>query len=340
MMALAEPALRLMGAEADVLPLGTTYMRAAAAGLGFQSIIFASSAALRGTGDTRTPMVIAVVANAINIVLDYVLISGFLWAPKMGVLGSGVAFSVANTVGALMILYILARGRGFLKYGPSDILRVSRKGLRRILAVGLPTGIEQMQFMVAFMLYARIISGLGTASFAAHTVALRAEALAIMPGFALGIAAATLVGQSLGAGRVRSAERAASLTHLYAMIFMLSVGVVLFAFAPWVTRVFTNDPEIVDIGADLLRIFAFALPGLGTSASLAGGLRGAGDTRAVLGIYTASAWLIRIPLALFLALPMGMGAQGAWIGSVVDNTVRGSAIWWRFRRGRWKDIHV
>ena len=340
MLVLAEPALRVMGAESDVVPLGTTYVRAGASTLALQSVIFAGSSALRGSGDTRTPMMITVAVNVVNLALAYVLISGFLWAPKMGVLGSGLAFSMANAFGAMLALVVLARGRGYLKYGPSDVFRVSRSGLRRILAVGLPTGIEQLQFQLAFMVYARIISGLGTASYAAHTVALRAEGLAIMPGFAFGIAAATLVGQALGAGRVRSAERAAALTHAYSMAFMVSIGIVLFAFAPWVTRVFTDDPEVVDIGSDLPRIFAFALPGLGTSASLAGGLRGAGDTRMVMAIYMASAWALRIPVALVLALPLGMGAQGAWLGAVVDNSVRGAAIWWRFRRGHWKDIRV
>ena len=340
MLVLAEPALRLMGAESDVVHLGTTYIRAGAATLALQSVIFAGSSALRGAGDTRTPMMITVAVNIVNLALAYVLISGFLWAPEMGVLGSGVAYSTANAFGAVLILALLARGRGYLKYGPSDIVRVSREGLRRILAVGLPSGIEQLQFQLAFMVYARIISGLGTASYAAHTVALRAEGLAIMPGFAFGIAAATLVGQALGAGRTRSAERAAALSQAYAMVAMVSVGVLLFAFAPWVTRIFTDDPEVVDIGADLLRIFAFALPGLGTSAALAGGLRGAGDTRVVMGIYTASAWLLRIPVAFLLAIPLGLGAQGAWLGAVVDNSVRGTAIWWRFRSGQWKGKRV
>jgi Na+-driven multidrug efflux pump len=171
-------------------------------------------------------------------------------------------------------------------------------------------------------------------------VALRAEGLAIMPGFAFGIAAATLVGQALGARRTVAAERAARLCFFYATIFMVSTGIILLVAAPQVTRIFTDDPEVVDIGADLLRIFAFALPGLGISAALGGGLRGAGDTRAVMAIYTVCAWLLRIPVAFVLAIPLGLGAQGAWMGSVADNSVRGLAIWYRFRQGRWTQIKV
>lgn len=337
---LAGPALRAMGAESDVLPLGATYMKAGAAAMLFQAVTLGGNAALRGVGDTRTPMVIAIVVNLINVVLAYALISGFWIAPELEVLGSGLALAIANGVGTAIVLLLLVRGMGVLRYRLEGPALASWTGMQRVLSVGLPAGVEQVQFQVAFMLYARIISGLGTTAYAAHTVALRAEMLAIMPGWAFGVAAATLVGQALGAGRPQAAERAARLSHYYALALMTLTGLVLLALAPQVTRIFTGDPEVIDTGADLLRIFAFALPGLGTSAALAGGLRGAGDTRAVMTIYTFSAWLMRLPFAFLFAITLGLGAQGAWLGSVVDNTVRGSAMWLRFRQGKWKGIQV
>jgi putative MATE family efflux protein len=340
MVVLAEPMVRLMGAEKDVVPLGATYIRAVGPSMAVQSLLFAAGGALRGVGDTRTPMLITLLANLVNVVLAYVLISGALWAPEMGVLGSGLAYCLATIVGALAMAGLFVRGISGLRYHLGRAARVSRSGIGRVLTVGLPAGVEQIQFQIAFMIYARIVAGLGTEAYAAHTVALRAEGLAILPGFAFGIASATLVGQALGAGRSDAAERAAGICHFYSTIFMVGTGLVLLAAAPQVTRVFTSDSEVVDIGADLLRIFAFALPGLGTSAALAGGLRGAGDTRAVMGIYTVCAWLLRIPVAFAFAIPLGLGAQGAWLGSVVDNSVRGVAIWFRFRQGRWKAIKV
>jgi putative MATE family efflux protein len=338
--ALAGPAMRLMGAEEDVAPLGVTFMRAAGPGLVVQSLIFAGGSALRGAGDTRTPMLVTLFANLVNLVLAYFLISGALWAPKMGVLGSGLAYTLANAMGALLVVVIFVRGRSGLRYDLRRAAQLSRQGIQRILNVGLPAGFQEIQFQVAFIIYARIVAGLGTEAYAAHTVALRAEGLAIMPGFAFGIAAATLMGQALGGRRVEAGERAAGICHFYATIFMVCTGLVLLAAAPQVTRIFTDDSEVIDIGSDLLRIFAFALPGLGTSAALGGGLRGAGDTRAVMGIYTVCAWLLRIPVAFVFAIPLGFGAQGAWVGSVVDNSVRGLAIWFRFRQGRWKAIKV
>jgi putative MATE family efflux protein len=337
---LAGPALRLMGAESDVVPLGITFMEAGAAAMLFQSVMFGGNAALRGVGDTRTPMLVTLIVNFINVVLAYLLISGFWFAPALGVLGSGLAYSIASAAGAVIVLALLARGKGILRYRLEGMALASWTGMQRVLAVGGPAGIEQVQFQIAFILYARIVSGLGTAAYAAHTVALRAEMLAMMPGYAFGVAAATLVGQALGAARPHAAERAARLSHYYAVTLMVAIGAVMLALAPQVTRVFTDDKEVIDIGADLLRIFAFALPGLGTSTALAGGLRGAGDTRAVMLIYTFSAWLLRLPFAFLFAIPLGLGAQGAWLGSVIDNSARGTGMWLRFRQGKWKGIKV
>lgn len=341
--ALAGPGLRLMGAESDVLPMGRQFMWAGAVGVAFQSILFTAGASLRATGDTRTPMLLTIIVNIVNLALAYSLITGLGPLPGLRVVGSGLGFGLANATGGLLALAILARGRGVLHYHLPSALRLTRPGIRRILRVGLPAGMEQVQFQAAFMVYARIVSGLGTDAYAAHTVALRTESLAMMPGWAFGIAATTMVGQCLGAKRPETAERAARLAQLYTVAVMTSVGALLFLFAPQVVRIFVREsdsPKVVETGAQLLRVFAFALPGLGTSSALAGALRGAGDTRGVMVIFAASAWLVRIPVAFLLALPLGLGAAGAWVGAVADNTTRAGVIWGRFRRGRWKAIGV
>lgn len=340
---LAGPAMRVMGAEPDVIPMGRHFMWAGAIGVGFQSILFTAGAAFRASGDTRTPMALTIMVNIINLLAAFTAITGLGLFPGLGVVGSGFGFTLANTVGALTALAILARGRGVLQYDMRQALRLTADGIWRILRVGLPGGMEQVQFQIAFMVYARIVSGLGTDAYAAHTVALRAEGLAMMPGWAFGIAATTLVGQCLGARRPATAERAARLAQFYAVAIMTGIGAVIFAFAPAVVRVFvagSGSGQVVDIGAKLLRVFAFALPGLAISTALAGALRGAGDTRAVMVIFAASAWAVRIPIAFVLAIPLGFGAAGAWVGAVADNSTRAAAIWARFHHGRWKSIAV
>jgi Na+-driven multidrug efflux pump len=132
---LAGPALRAMGAESEVVPLGTTFMQAAGATMFFQAVTFAGGGALRGIGDTRTPMVIALIVNVVNVILAYVLISGFWVAPEMGVLGSGLALSLASALGAVIVLVLLVRGKGILRYRLAGRALASWTGMRRVLSV-------------------------------------------------------------------------------------------------------------------------------------------------------------------------------------------------------------
>jgi putative MATE family efflux protein len=181
--------------------------------------------------------------------------------------------------------------------------------------VGLPAGIENLQFNLAFMVYTRIIASLGSAALAAHRVTLSVEGLAFNPGFALGVATATIVGQSLGAGRPDLAERSAKVALLWGLLIMTSTGVVLMAFGGPITSLFVGGEdadEVADIGRQLLFIFGFAMPGMAISLTLAGGLRGAGDTRAVLGIGVFGIWVVRLLPAYLLAITLGFDAPGAW----------------------------
>ena len=209
--------------------------------------------------------------------------------------------------------------------------------VKRLSNVGVPAGLEEVQFMLAFLVYTRLVSGLGTAAIAAHIIALRTLELAIAPGFAFGAAATTLVSRFLGARQPAIAERAAIITQIWAIGTMVVLGGTLAIFAPQFVGVFVDDQEVIDIGAKLLRIFAIAFPFMGLHASLGGALRGAGDVRYVLGVITVTAWLVRIPVAVVLVIVFGMGAPGAWIGATTENIVRGGIIWQRFRAGAWKE---
>ncbi|KKL55608.1 hypothetical protein LCGC14_2253730, partial [marine sediment metagenome] len=159
-------------------------------------------------------------------------------------------------------------------------------------------------------------------------------------GFALGVAATTLVGQALGAGRPEQAQRVAISAARIAFVGMTAVGVVLMIFGGTITRLFINDDDVVDIGRKLLLIFGFALPALSVSLSLGGALRGAGDTRAVLGIMTAGVWGVRLAPAYLLAVVAGFGVPGAWVAAVIDINTRALLMFLRFRQGRWKRIKV
>ena len=336
----AEPMLRIMGAEPAALDLGVDYMQAAALGIPFYSVLFASNACLQGAGDTRTPMVIMLAVNLINGILSWALINGLGPFPEYGVRGAGLGYFGAAIAGALLAAYSVFRRDSVVHLSPSKVTSIDPAETRRILKVGLPTGVEQLQFMASFLLYTRIIASLGTTALAAHQVALRIEGLTFQPGFALGVAATTLVGQALGAKRPDLAEKAAAAAGRIAFVFMTAVGVTLMIFGGPITRLFIDDDEVVDIGRKLLLIFGIALPALSISMSLGGALRGAGDTRAVLGIMTIGVWGVRLVPAYFLAIVVGLGVPGAWLAAVMDINTRALLMFLRFRQGRWKRIDV
>ncbi len=336
----AEPMLRIMGAEPAALNQGVDYMQAAALGIPFYSVLFASNACLQGAGDTRTPMLIMLAVNLINGLLSWALINGLGPFPEYGVTGAGLGYFGAAIAGALLAAYSVLRRDSVVHLSPSKVTSIDSVETRRILKVGLPTGAEQLQFMASFLLYTRIIASLGTSALAAHQVALRIEGLTFQPGFALGVAATTLVGQALGAKRPDLAEKAAAAAGRIAFVFMTVVGVTLMIFGGPITRLFIDDDEVVDIGRKLLLIFGIALPALSVSLSLGGALRGAGDTRAVLGIMTIGVWGVRLVPAYFLAVVVGLGVPGAWLAAVMDINVRAILMFLRFRQGRWKRIDV
>ncbi len=336
----AEQAMALLRARPDVVELGARYIRAVTPSLLPSLILAAGGSVLRGAGDTRSPMLIMIAVSILNLVLGYTLIYGALGLPALGVLGAGIAASISRAMGAIGIVAVLVKGSGILKYRLSSALSFDLSEMRRIFGIGLPAGAEQAQMQIAFTIYAVIISSLGTVTYAAHAVAMRVEGFAFMPGWGFGIAAMALVGQSLGAERPEIGEKAAYLAQRYAMILMTVVGALMFFFGRQLSSIFISDPEVIRVSALGVKVWAFAMPMLGTSNTLAGALRGAGDTRWVFVFMTLCIWIVRLPVAYALAHMAHLGAAGAWTGAVLDINVRGALAWRRFARGKWKTIKI
>ncbi len=335
--------LGMLGAQAGAKHQGTVYLKAAAVGMPFWSLVYAGNASQQGAGDTRTPMITGVVVNIANILIAYTLINGAGPAPKLNVLGSGAGFTGAAMIGCVLVLTILSLRKEGVHWSLLKAAKFDPADARRVLDVGIPAGVEQAQFNVAFMLYTRIIASLGTAALAAHGVTLAIQSLTFNVGFALSVATTALVGQSLGARRPDLAERSAYVTMRYSLIFMVIMGVVMMLMGRQIVGLFVggdNADEVVDIGRKLIFIFAFALPGVAISLSLGGALRGAGDTRAVLAIMAGTTWIVRLVPAYVFAIVLGLGVPGAWLAAVLDINVRAMLMFLRFRRGKWKQIVV
>lgn len=335
--------LGMMGAEPGAKHEGAVYLEGLAVGMPFWSLMFAGSAALQGAGDTRTPMVVGVIVNVVNAVLAYVMINGIGPSPRMDVLGSGAAFAGAAIIGAFLIITVMSLRPGAIRWSLATALHFDRVEAGRILNVGVPAGVEQGQFMFAFMIYTRIIASLGTTALAAHGVTLAIQSLTFNVGFAISVATSAIVGQSLGAGRPDLAQRSTYLAMWYSMLFMAVLGASLMVFGEGITGLFIageDADEVMDIGGQLLFIFAFAMPALGSSLSISGALRGAGDTRSVLLIMAGSTWIIRLVPAYLLAVPLGLGVPGAWMAAILDINTRSLLMFLRFRQGKWKHIKV
>ncbi len=336
----AEQLLGLFQAQPEVIAIGKDYIRANAPGIFFFIIVIGGESIFRGAGDTRTPMIVIIIMEVIGTILAYILINGFLSIPAQGVLGAGIARAVASFIGGALMLAILIRGKGILKYELRSALSFDWNEIKRILRVGLPAFANSLQMRVAFSIYTIILSSLGTTVYAAHALTMRVEEFAFMPSFGFGIAATALVGQSLGAKKPDLAKKAGYLIQRYCVITMVILGAIIFIFSRQLIGIFVNDAEVIRIGAMGLRIWAFALPGMAISNSLSGGLRGAGDTRWVFLLTTIGMWLMRVGGGALLVLVLNLGAPGAWVGAVLDYNIRALLMWWRFAGGKWQTIEV
>ena len=326
MFALAPWLMQAMGAEPDVRAAGRRTTCAAGC-LGFPMLmaLYAVSGSLRGMGNTWMPMVILIIVNLVNLVVTYSLISGSVARSRHPGIGHRLRDGRDHRRRAGARARGERGGAGAAERRAAS-LHVSRESFGRLFHIGLPVGLEEAQFMLAFLVYTRIVARLGTDQLAAHSLALRSLELAILPGFALGTAATALVGQYLGAGRPDLAEDVAKRVRAFALMALCTMAVLQFILAPYIVRLFVDDPAVVDTATKLLRVFSFALPGMAIHASLSGALRGAGDVRYVLGTFTFTAWCVRVPMAAFMVIVLGFGAPFAWAGAVTENWVRAGLI--------------
>jgi len=366
-LALAVPIMVALRAPADVVAPGANYLSIVSTTFLLAAWMFIGNAALRGAGDTRSPMLVMLAVNMVNIVVAYLFIYGPGPFPQLGVEGSALGAAAGRGVGGLLVTGLLLRGRAFrtrsgsaaaeeqeaasaldsvgasaagvdrLRLRPR-LLRPDAVPLRRILNIGLPAGAEQLMMRLGMITYATTVAALGTAAFAAHQIALQAESLSYMPGFGFAVAATTLVGQGLGAGDPDRAKADTYQAYRLALVLMSFMGLVFFFFPEQIMSIFIDDPAVIRLGVWPLRLVAFSQPMLATMMVFAGALRGAGDTRATLGITAAGLWLVRVPLAFLLTPTLGL--VGAWIAMGVDLNLRGLGMWLRFRSGKWAMIKV
>jgi MATE family multidrug resistance protein len=336
----AEPVVRLMGAEPQVVTLGGGYLRIVSQTAIFLVTMFVAGGALRGAGDTRTPMLVTGFINLVNAVASYVLIFGHLGLPALGVDGSAWGAGVARAAGTAIMLVVLLRGRRRVSIAGREGWGFHPDLIQRVLRLGIPSMFEQLLLSGGMLLYSVITISLGTTVYATQRITFNALSISFLPGFGFAMAATALTGQSLGAKQPDVAERATWYAVRVAAIWMSSMGLMLILAGQPIMRLFSQDPEIVVLGAAALRVIALSQPFQAFGQVLAGGLRGAGDTRFPMGVTFAGIWLVRLPLGYLMGPLLGYGLPGVYVSNVLDAFVRAGACFLRYRTGRWRQIEV
>ncbi len=330
--------LVLMGASPETVAAGASYTRVMYGGMATILLLFLNNAIFRGAGDAATAMRALWLANGINIVLDPCLIFGLGPFPELGLMGAAVATTIGRGIGVLYQFWCLTRAkrlkvtRADVRFFPgviTKLLRLSAGGVGQML---IPTA--------SYVALIRILASFGSDVLAGYVVSIRIVIFVILPSWGLSNAAATLVGQNLGARKPERAERAVWITGMWNTAFMVVVTVVFVWLAPGIIHIFTTDPNVAPVGIESLRIISYGYVFYAWGMVMMQAFNGAGDTVTPTWINFFCFWLFQIPLAWLLAMPLGLGPTGVFVAIALSYSLSAvvGIVW--FRRGTWKEKKV
>ncbi len=335
----AEDLLRLMGADSWTLIHGSSYMQWMLGGNIVIMLLFVINAVFRGAGDAAIAMWVLGIANGLNIILDPLLIFGWGPIPAMGLEGAAIATNIGRGCGVLIQLWLLFKGGKHIRVTFSD-LYWNTKAMLSIIKTSLG-GVGQMIIgMTSWIFLMRILADIGSEAVAGATIALRIMLFCMMPAWGLSNAAATLVGQNLGAADPRRAESTIWKIGKYNMFFLLIVSAIFFFFSETLIGYFTDTPQVIKVGGKWLEILSYSFFIYGWWMVATQAFNGSGDTGTPTKINFVFFWLIQIPLAYFLAIYQDWGYSGVFWAVFFSETSAGIFTLWLFTRGKWKSQKV
>lgn len=336
----AKPMVIFMGStEAIVTKWATQYLQIQM--IGFLSFALTSTvtASLRAVGDSKTCMIYNLIANVVNVIFNWLLIYGNLGFPELGVAGASLATVLGQVVAFIIAFIVIIRGNGFLKLEFKLGFKPDKVVLGNMVNIGLPAMVEQLLMRAGMIIFAKTVASLGTTAYATHQVCMNIQALSFMTGQAFAVSATTMMGQSLGKRRTDMAQAYCSRTRKVGLVFSLILAAVFILFGAEIVGLYNSDPEIIRIGGQIMLFVAFLQPFQSSQFIIAGGLRGAGDTKAT-AIFTFITVLLVRPIVAIVLVHFGLGLYGAWAAMATDQILRSALVLYRYNSGKWKLIKL
>jgi putative MATE family efflux protein len=331
--------LLFMGAEPDVVASGVAYARIIFAGNLAIILLFLINGAFRGAGQPHLAMRALWISNGANIILDPLLIFGIGNIEGLGLEGAAWATTIGRSIGVFYQLYHLFNGKHLLKIAGKNVV-MNSSVIIRIIKVSAGGMVQFLIESASWIFLTRIIAEFGSNALAGYTIAFRVILFTLLPAWGLSSAAATLVGQNLGAQKARRAEISVWITARYNVIFLGLVTFLFIIMGKNIAGLFTDDAEVIIIASEALKIITLGYIFFGLGMVMIQAFNGAGDTRTPAAINILVLWLIEIPLAYLLAITLGFGATGIFVAIACCHSLHALVSWWLFRKGKWKTVKV
>lgn len=328
--------MRLMGAAPGVTASAVVYLRITFAGLVFFYGYFVFQSLMRGVGDVTTPMYIVLATVILNLILDPVFILGFGPVPAMGVKGAAVTTVMTQGLAAVVGIWLLFSGKYGIRLRVRNLLPDFAL-IKKMVGLGVPASLEQSTRAAGLTVMTLLVASFGTTAIAAYGIGIRILSFVIIPALGFSMAASTLVGQNMGAGKMDRAEATAVQASWVAFIVLTGIGALAFVFAVPLVRAFIpGDPAVISGGAHFIRLMAFTFGMIGVQQVINGVFRGSGNTLVAMMFAIISLWVLRFPLAYVLSKHTVLGVDGIWWAFPISNTLAAAAALVWFARGSWK----
>ncbi|WP_425638480.1 MATE family efflux transporter [Algoriphagus yeomjeoni] len=334
--AVASPLMNLVGAGPEILNDSVTYFQVSSFGFVFLFMFFVFQSLMRGIGNVLLPMYIVFGTVLLNLILDPLFIFGYGSIEGYGVAGAAIASIITQGLSAAAGLYILFRGKQGIKIKLS-CMKLEFKWVKRMFELGIPASLEQSSRAAAMTVMVMLVTSFGSEIVAAYGIGARILSLVIVPSIGMGIATTTLVGQNIGAGQIKRAEKIGDLSVKIAFFGLTGIGLILFSFAETLTAFFVpNDPQVIKDGAKFIRIMSLSFGLLGVQQVLNGVFNGSRFTQASMLISIFSLWMVRFPVAFVLSAKTELSFEGIWWAFPISNLIAALVAFTYYKTGYWK----